>query len=183
MPSRPRPLSNNVLAGVEDIIAATMDAWPALNCASERSKSAPGEHLMDSVLLADLNRHGDLRSGPKVARPAQPLRAEETRMRQRGDYLIIGLTLIGLAALLLAYLCSPWPVPGPFPVHIQPGQTEAPRHVLAAILFVVLILLLIEDTVTDAVDRAQDDHWRHNHRRRQDRPASGTSLKHRTPNS
>ncbi len=52
MPTRPRPLSNNVLAGVEDIIAATLEAWPALNCASERAR----EHYMDPVLLADLNR-------------------------------------------------------------------------------------------------------------------------------
>jgi hypothetical protein len=52
MPTRPRPLSNNVLAGVEDIIAAILEAWPALNCASERAR----ERYMDPVLLADLNR-------------------------------------------------------------------------------------------------------------------------------
>ena len=75
MPSRPRPLSNNVLAGVEDIIAATMDAWPALNCASERAR----EHYMDPVLLADLNRIALVslgHRGPRPQCPAQPVRAE-----------------------------------------------------------------------------------------------------------
>ncbi len=68
-------------------------------------------------------------------------------MKQRGDYLIIGLTLLGLVALLVAYVLEPLPV--------QPGPAGAPRHGLAAILFVVLILLLVENVVEER--RAEDD--------------------------
>ncbi len=70
-------------------------------------------------------------------------------MRQRGDYLVIGLTLLGLAALLLAFLLEP------LPGHFQPASSSAPRHGLAAILFVVLILLLVENVVEER--RAEDD--------------------------
>ncbi len=68
-------------------------------------------------------------------------------MKQRGDYLVIGLTLLGLAALLLAFVLEPLPV--------QPDHAGTPRHGLAAVLFVVLILLLIENIVEER--RAEDD--------------------------
>lgn len=51
MPSRPRPLSNNVIAGIEDIIAACREACPAVECASQRAR----DRYQDPVLLADLN--------------------------------------------------------------------------------------------------------------------------------
>lgn len=106
-------------------------------------------------------------------------------MRQRGDYLIIGLTLFGLAALLLAYLCGgPWPAPvaAPLPVRFQPGPSErgaaaafattGQRHWLAAILFVVLILFLIENAVAERGTRGErkerDDLRLHGDRRRHD---------------
>ncbi len=74
-------------------------------------------------------------------------------MKRRGDYLVIGLTLLGLAALLIAYLLEP--LRGQGLGHFQPGAAGAPRHGLAAILFVVLILLLVENIVEER--RAEDD--------------------------
>ncbi len=86
-------------------------------------------------------------------------------MKQRGDYLIIGLTLIGLAALLLAYSLEPLPLhPGP----AAPAAAGDSRHWLAAILFVALILLLVESIVEERSvlkgPSAQDDRWPYDRR-------------------
>lgn len=52
MPSKPRPASNNVIACLEDIIAAVSDALPAVAAASDRA----ADRYQDPVLLAHLVR-------------------------------------------------------------------------------------------------------------------------------
>ena len=85
-------------------------------------------------------------------------------MRQRRDYLIIGLTLIGLAVAAASLPVQP--VAGSRagaltrPLPTRPGRITGPErqgHGLAAILFVVLILLLVENTVADAVEGRSHD--------------------------
>lgn len=50
MATKPR-LPNNVIAGLEDILALCREAWPALREACDRA-----ERAMDPVMLARLNR-------------------------------------------------------------------------------------------------------------------------------